>query len=202
MALLLAAAAFSERTESFEASPSVPNEQRYCDKAPASCTHRLEEHDGMRTVSGGQDSGRLGFSTYYVNTLSPDGSADLHSCKNGGADIGVVSLTGSAPEGKKVGSAPEGDNVFALRARGIDGFTVVCAREVSVEASTEVRASLSLYVAQAGWHEAEDELRAWADVDGGDRQERECVRDVSQPAHAHSHGARTHARTDTVQPCR
>ena len=30
-------------------------------------------------------------------------------------------------------------------------------------------ASVSLYLAQAGWHEAADELRVWADVDGGER---------------------------------
>jgi rhodanese-related sulfurtransferase len=88
---------------------------------------------------------------------------------SGGAHIGVVdaaALGGTSMQGL---SFPEGSKGFQINARGVDGFTYVCFDTVHfAQPSTgSVRAGLQIYVAQAGWHEELDRLRAWVDIGGG-----------------------------------
>lgn len=50
--------------------------------------------------------------------------------------------------------------------RGIDGFIFVCFDRVDLAVPTTVRAEIDIYVAQAGWHEDDDMLKVWAEVNG------------------------------------
>ena len=139
-----------------EALASASPNATYRDSLGPQCAHELlqvEPSGRLVSSTGNLEEGDLGFTSYYVDSLGADGSAPLHSGDSTGARIGLEVV-------------PGGRHAYALRAAGIDGLLVVCTRPVTLRAPS-VRAEATVYVAQAGWHEAADELRAWADL--GDR---------------------------------
>lgn len=135
---------------------------RYRDRRGHKCAHELYQPGDGRIISSPANlrtGSTLGFESWYVNSLGATGDAALHDER--GADIGVMELL------------PAGRSVYAMRARGVDGFLMMCSRAAAVQTSGgQLLAEATLYVAQAGWHEAQDELRVWADVgvDYGNRQ--------------------------------
>jgi hypothetical protein len=113
-----------------------------------------------------------GFQTWYADTLCADGTKAMHSCAgtSGGAKIGVVDNAspriGPGSPGTSYSSlqAAGGTKFYQIMAAGVDGFTYVCFDTVTYARPMSVKASIKVYVAQAGWHETPDRLRAWVET--------------------------------------
>lgn len=142
------------------------NTSTYRDNRGYRCAHSLRygglngdaEHRSKRVV--GQDPNGtavpsdLGFTSYFVDSIG------------GGDEDNLLHHIGGAPIG--VEAVPTGGQAFALRASAagqplFSGYLIVCSKPVVVSTEAAV-ASARIYLAQAGWHEATDELRAWADI--------------------------------------
>ena len=148
---------------------------KYHDNAGFTCTHELESHDHdhhHRAVHHeghheghhvGMEADELGFSAYYVDTLLADGTAPLHSPASDGAEVGV---TIGVVSDEADPSYAFTQNVFEIKASGIDGLVAVCTMPLTLDAPTALSAAARVYVAQAGWHEVADEVRVWAEVSG------------------------------------
>jgi hypothetical protein len=107
----------------------------------------------------------------------------MHNCSAGGAQIGVVnssSLAGTDMAGLRF---PQGENGYQIRARGVDGFTFVCFDAVNYSAPAAVTVSVQAYVAQSGWHEGKDRLRAWAETGNGQVSERVPACEIQHPVY-------------------
>ena len=131
--------------------------------------HALANADGRPVVTD------TGFTSYYADTLCADGTQGLHDCSVG-AKIGVVSddsprvgpLRGTEPGVDYADlRAADGTKFYQIIAAGIDGFTYVCFDEKTFDAATDVTASIQIYLAQNGWHEEPDRLRAWVETNTG-----------------------------------
>ena len=140
-----------------------------CDDEPFNAQHALANADGRPVVTD------TGFTTFYADTLCADGTRGLHDCAVGAA-IGVVG-NGSPRVGPPMTSrdaidygplqAADGTNFYQIIAHGVDGFTYVCFDEKTFDAATDVTASIQIYLAQNGWHEEPDRLRAWVETNTG-----------------------------------
>lgn len=150
---------YAETFDDDDESPP-PTPAPYRDRQGFRCAHELTPEAGARAIAevGNLSTFDLGFSSYYVDSLGANGSAPLHAGKN--ASSSAVTSAGAAIGVEEV----DGREVYALRGAGTDGYLFVCSRPLWVAAAVRARAEAVIYVAQAGWHEDEDELRAWADV--------------------------------------
>ena len=157
---------------------------RYHDESGHRCTHELlrapmqttfahhyglarrqVERDGeinTTTVQPTDDiaGNELGFQSFYADTLGADGSAALHSPCSNGSEVGVISSSYLVRDQGVV------VNLFEIKAWGTDGLVAVCTHALELGAPTGLTAIADIYIAQAGWHEAEDEVRVWAEVEG------------------------------------
>ena len=175
------AAALCTLTASSSAQTTLPHTYGFEDAAVVAGTVCDNTYDTLHElpVNPGEPIVKMAshFTTYYSDTLCADGSGGLHSCagsgasKTGGAKLGVVNNNSPrvGPGGTNYGSlqAAEGNQFYQIMASGVDGFTFVCFEPATFTSPTNVRASLQIYNAQAGWHEEPDRLRVWAETATG-----------------------------------
>ena len=104
----------------------------------ANADHHDDEEEPHRSVHGAASGHALGFETFYVDTLGARGTAPLHDHDAEGAELGVISGSDT-----RYGFT---QNVFEIKASGIDGLIAVCTMPLVVDEPSEIIAHARIYI--------------------------------------------------------